>query len=179
MHFKPADLQYVLDYQHPDVVYRFGKQFGLPQEECEELFEQVKRWLWLGNQSKCDGFELSIDQTLCVIDEMWHNFVLFTRDYQEFCESRFGYLIHHAPATMAEDEEAGRVRRSMSPEAYLQYLSDKKRKQYEYVYDKLGKEIFVKWYLQYPKKYTPQYLAELQLAACRPQPAEQALPQAA
>jgi hypothetical protein len=33
------------------------------------------------------------------IDEVWHNFILFTREYNKFCESVFGKFIHHTPST--------------------------------------------------------------------------------
>jgi len=38
------------------------------------------------------------------IDEMWHTFILFTRDYAAFCEGHFGCFLHHVPN---EDEEQG------------------------------------------------------------------------
>lgn len=33
------------------------------------------------------------------IDEVWHSFILFTREYQFFCEKAIGNFIHHAPRT--------------------------------------------------------------------------------
>ena len=33
-----------------------------------------------------------------VVDELWHEFILFTRDYQLFCDIAFGRFLHHAPA---------------------------------------------------------------------------------
>jgi len=32
-------------------------------------------------------------------DEVWHNFILFTREYIEFCEHIAGRYIHHTPET--------------------------------------------------------------------------------
>jgi hypothetical protein len=31
------------------------------------------------------------------VDEGWHNFILFTKDYADFCQSNFGHFIHHTP----------------------------------------------------------------------------------
>ena len=42
-------------------------------------------------------------------------------------------------------------------------LKERKRAQYEYIYDHLGKDTFVKWYLQYPRLYSYRRLAELHL----------------
>ena len=33
-----------------------------------------------------------------VVDELWHEFILFTRDYQDFCRAAFGRFLHHTPA---------------------------------------------------------------------------------
>ncbi len=32
-------------------------------------------------------------------DELWHEFILHTRQYQQFCSAAFGRFLHHAPAT--------------------------------------------------------------------------------
>jgi hypothetical protein len=32
-------------------------------------------------------------------DEVWHAFILFTREYAEFCQDAFGMFIHHVPRT--------------------------------------------------------------------------------
>jgi hypothetical protein len=31
------------------------------------------------------------------VDEVWHTFILFTRDYSRFCEEVFGFYLHHHP----------------------------------------------------------------------------------
>jgi hypothetical protein len=33
-----------------------------------------------------------------VVDVAWHEFILFTRQYQEFCKTAFGRFLHHTPA---------------------------------------------------------------------------------
>ena len=33
-----------------------------------------------------------------VADEMWHEFILFTRHYHAFCQGAFGGFLHHTPA---------------------------------------------------------------------------------
>src|SRR4249919_2455597 len=34
-----------------------------------------------------------------VADELWHEFILHTRAYQQFCQQAFGDMLHHTPAT--------------------------------------------------------------------------------
>lgn len=33
-----------------------------------------------------------------VADDLWHEFILYTRDYQAFCRRAFGGFLHHTPA---------------------------------------------------------------------------------
>jgi hypothetical protein len=33
------------------------------------------------------------------VDEVWHSFILFTREYAAFCQEAFGQFIHHVPRT--------------------------------------------------------------------------------
>ena len=164
---KNPSLEDVLAYRNRDVVYRFSKSFGLSIEQSEDIFEQVKKWLWLGHQQLLanEKHGLSIDLPLVVLDEMWHNFVLFTREYTAFCERYFGYYIHHAPVTEAEDIEHKQLYQSLGPSERVQARKDRLRPQYECIYDALGKDTFVKWYLEYPKTLGYRELAEMQLRA--------------
>lgn len=34
-----------------------------------------------------------------VVDDLWHEFILRTREYERFCQSAFGRFFHHFPAT--------------------------------------------------------------------------------
>jgi hypothetical protein len=33
-----------------------------------------------------------------VVDDLWHEFILYTRNYQQFCNRAFGGYMHHTPA---------------------------------------------------------------------------------
>jgi hypothetical protein len=33
-----------------------------------------------------------------VTDDLWHEFILYTRDYEQFCKRAFGRFMHHTPA---------------------------------------------------------------------------------
>jgi hypothetical protein len=39
-----------------------------------------------------------------VADDLWHEFILYTRSYQEFCDQAFGVFLHHSPAVMLSPE---------------------------------------------------------------------------
>ena len=167
MQMKTPTLDEVLQYECADVVYRFHKTYGIPREAAADIFVQVKKWLWLAHQRRLAGLEtgLSIDIPIVVIDEMWHNFVLFTKEYTAFCKHFFGYYVHHAPTTEAEETEHRGHLRSLPRLERVQARKDRMRGQYEYIYDHLGKDTFTKWYLEYPKTFGYRRLAELALAA--------------
>ena len=33
-----------------------------------------------------------------VVDDLWHEFILYARNYQQFCNKAFGGYMHHTPA---------------------------------------------------------------------------------
>lgn len=37
-------------------------------------------------------------------DDLWHEFILYTREYQEFCKRAFGGMLHHTPAVALAPE---------------------------------------------------------------------------
>lgn len=38
-----------------------------------------------------------------VADDLWHEFILYTREYKNFCDRAFGGFLHHTPAVMLRD----------------------------------------------------------------------------
>jgi hypothetical protein len=42
-----------------------------------------------------------------VTDDMWHEFILYTRNYQDFCARAFGRFMHHTPAVVLGAERQG------------------------------------------------------------------------
>ncbi|MFM9968438.1 MAG: glycine-rich domain-containing protein [Burkholderiales bacterium] len=42
-----------------------------------------------------------------VVDELWHEFILYTKNYDDFCRNAFGRFMHHTPAVvMKMDNQA-------------------------------------------------------------------------
>jgi hypothetical protein len=35
-----------------------------------------------------------------VVDDLWHEFILYTREYKRFCDQAFGGFLHHSPAVV-------------------------------------------------------------------------------
>jgi hypothetical protein len=38
-----------------------------------------------------------------VADDLWHEFILYTRDYDAFCRRAFGGFLHHTPAVVLSE----------------------------------------------------------------------------
>lgn len=160
---KAPNKQALLDYQNQDVVDRFIKIYGVSDEQAQQIFTDVKLWLWMACKARVEGISkpLVIDTALVVIDEMWHNFMLFTRDYTAFCERFFGTYMHHSPNTKPNIAAEKAQMQHLSLKQKKQQLMDRKRWQYEFVYDQLGRGTFIRWYKVYPGLYTPLSLAQM------------------
>lgn len=49
-----------------------------------------------------------------VVDDLWHEFILYTKNYQHFCQHAFGRFLHHTPAVVLSKDQQGNagIRRS-------------------------------------------------------------------
>lgn len=82
----------VMDFRFDPLIDRMVDKFGWTQQKAEAVFEDMKRFLFLCGASTDGPFAPSAP-----IDEMWHNFILFTEDYHLFCRTYFKRFIHHRP----------------------------------------------------------------------------------
>ena len=69
-------LEKIRSYNNEDLICRFLDIYEIDEAEAINIFEETKKWLWLCSNAK---FDLIIDDSLIIIDEMWHNFILFTK----------------------------------------------------------------------------------------------------
>src|SRR5690349_14913902 len=96
-----APLEKVLEYRNENVISSFLDSFDISEDEALDIFVEMLRFLWFSNIS--DGKEfVTIDHPLIILDEMWHQFILTTKDYNKFCKEYFGKYIHHSPTTKAD-----------------------------------------------------------------------------
>jgi len=42
-----------------------------------------------------------------VADDLWHEFILYTKEYQQFCRRAFGRFLHHTPAVVLTKGQQG------------------------------------------------------------------------
>lgn len=62
-------------------------------EEVARLLDEVKKYLVLSRRDPSRSVPIGSRR----IDEVWHQFVLFSEEYDRFCHRFFGRFVHHAP----------------------------------------------------------------------------------
>lgn len=158
----------VVQYKNVEVIRRFREQFPVSEREARSIFREMKKWLWLCASCPTPG-RLGITDPLLVIDEMWHTFLLYSREYHAFCMRSFGKFLHHAPTTTAE--KARQRRRMQShPERVALEVETEIRWQCETIVEQLGEATLRKWYIDYPRKYSPAKIRALRLRALAKEP---------
>lgn len=155
-----APLADVLTYRNDLVVRRFRKRFDISQVDADAIFVELLRWLWyLASTSPTpDNPEAhAIDGPLFIIDEMWHEFIVVTKDYTNFCNDLCRRYIHHVPSSgddaPTKHEGLGEVKTSLAA------LLGRKRAKYTAIYDVLGRDVFVLWYLEFPRRFSAEVIS--------------------
>lgn len=82
---------------NPILISKIVAAAEITEEEVPLLLEEVLRFLFLirmGNQILTPSH---------IVDLAWHEFILCTRYYAQFCEEHLGHFIHHHPGGLEED----------------------------------------------------------------------------
>jgi hypothetical protein len=139
--YPTASLEDVLAYQHSGVIRRYCREQHVAQEAGEECFREMLKWLYLCYRYSIDEqphiFVCSMTPEILQLDEMWHCFVLHTRDYAEFCDKYFGFFLHHEPGDDADSK-------AENPTDLAAILTE----QLGFVHDVLGEATLRAWYEQ-------------------------------
>lgn len=152
---EPSQLERMLTYRNEDIISRFTDQFELKDETAELIFADTLRFMYL-----CQLPNIFIPDQLLIVDEMWHNFILFTKEYQKFCDTHFGRYFHHLPASKSE-KEAARKAMLADPEKAKQDFGKKLSYVVSSAYDHLGQETVVRWFREYPIIYSKEAIRQL------------------
>jgi hypothetical protein len=148
-----------LSYENEEVIASFRRTYGLSLEDARELFEETKKWLWLcGTRPR--SMRLTVFGPMRLLDEMWHTFILFTREYTEYCNDNFGFYVHHAPTTRAEVEEH-RQRATANPDETNAKVREDRRAMMLLVHDEFGEDTLRRWFGDYSERYSEDRLRGL------------------
>lgn len=144
---KLPELNALLQYQNPAVLKLYVQNYPDNKLSAEDAFQETLKYLWLSKkhqherQSQPDNSELPprciMLQSMREIDQMWHEFILFTKDYCQFCEDYFGEYLHHMPnifdnMPVSREEEAKEIAKLLP-----------------YIYDNLGEQTMRVWFADY------------------------------
>ena len=139
-----ASLEEMRQYRHPQVIRRFVRDYPEMADSAEIIFEDLMLFFWASknheeekkmNPHRADlDFIYIMDEEMKGIDLMWHIFLLYTKDYAEFCEKYFGQFLHHLPEIVDPDETENQ-KFNLNLERFLNYS-----------YDLLGEEVIRRWY---------------------------------
>ena len=138
------DLKQILQYKHPQVIAAFKRDHPNSAVNAEDLFQEMLKFLWISWKHAHDKKEHPYDESLNFllvmheemreIDNMWHNFILYTRDYTDFCMNVFGEYFHHEP-DIAET----------NPQSIDEFTEDLEKFLF-YTYDQLGEATVRSWF---------------------------------
>ena len=73
------------------LLIKISQSCQIPQAFVPEMLTEVIRFLNL------IAYSNQILTPSKIIDDAWHEFILCTKSYWEFCEQTFGRMIHHHP----------------------------------------------------------------------------------
>ncbi len=94
-----SDFRSALEFEAPYLIEKLVKDHIVGSAtEAEALFDEVKRYLVLTRMDRDVAWQMSSTR----VDEVWHQFVLFTREYAQFCDEHLGGFAHHRPSNAPE-----------------------------------------------------------------------------
>lgn len=92
----------ILNYDMSFITKRFAEEQGLTIDAAKEYEREMKRYFLLRYSLKRRYGMMG------KTDDYWHLFIIFTKQYHDFCNSAFATYLHHRPAeTRSNDASAG------------------------------------------------------------------------
>lgn len=88
----------IKEYSNTSVIERYRQSEKLDSNVAKAHFTALKQFLQLSSQSKSPCFPSK------QLDEIWHTFILYTKDYQTFCNEGLGEFVHHIPFNSEQDK---------------------------------------------------------------------------
>ncbi|MNZ62831.1 hypothetical protein D3C78_809620 [compost metagenome] len=88
-------LAYIEGYRfHPAIKRKVQERYPhLSEAQVERVFDALRDYFHICNQA---GRRM-VSMPSQVVDVAWHEFILFTRAYQAFCDQALGRFLHHTP----------------------------------------------------------------------------------
>jgi hypothetical protein len=137
-------LNHLLTYKNDRLLARYTKDYPDAKMNADDALHEFLKYVWLCVTHRQEKYYQPANPTLhfsCVmhdemreIDNMWHTFLLFTRDYHAFCQEYLnGNFFHHEPLSQNDNINVEKFEIELT-----NYLS--------YIHEKLGEETLLKWF---------------------------------
>lgn len=148
-----------LAYQNPELVLRIQKALQTNQREALRVCDDVKAWIWLcarlrrvrhRSDRRSHGYGLpylAMIEHFTAIDLGWHEFILMTKAYQDFCDTYLDGYVHHLPALL----DPATLQRKGKPQA-KPYLT----KYLAFMEEELGPRRLTRWLTNLPTPARPE-----------------------
>lgn len=151
------------EYQHDGVIRKFRDEWNVDENQALDIFSEMKKFLYISEIGQQKNILIEIDEPTQVIDRMWHHFILFTKDYEIFCNCFFGKMVHHAPFSPEQLAQAisDSARNGMTLDEYKQMCL---AQQLNLIQSLMGIQTVKKWYVDYANTYSPSRMNSLQRA---------------
>ncbi len=109
---REKQLEFIENYQfHPTIANKVKQAYPLLSDsQVSMVFTGLRDYFYICNQAS--GRMVSMPSQ--VIDVAWHEFILFTQEYQKFCRKSQGRFLHHMPteAMDAPTQASGGLKRA-------------------------------------------------------------------
>jgi hypothetical protein len=88
---KETRIKLALSFENPDIVTKFCEEHSIDEITGNQYFQEVKKFLYLCANTT-DRLAPSAE-----LDKIWHTFILFTKEYRQYCQQFLGKFIDHVP----------------------------------------------------------------------------------
>jgi hypothetical protein len=98
---------YITKYEFPKELATkvWAKYPGLTQTEIRQVLEGLRQFFLACLAAEGHRIAKHVGMPSVAVDEAWHEFILMTRRYEEFCNRAFGRYLHHAPAGQTQEPD--------------------------------------------------------------------------
>ena len=76
---KETRMNLALSYVNQDIVTKFCDEYSIDEELGKDYFQEIKKFLFLCANTT-DRLAPSAE-----LDKIWHTFILFTKEYRQYC----------------------------------------------------------------------------------------------
>lgn len=94
---REIDRAAIYNYPMGDILRKFRREYGVSEKSASIIEIEFKTFL-----IDSANTQMGIPYHRKKVNQLWHTFILHTREYQLFCFTFFGRMLHHHPGIFDE-----------------------------------------------------------------------------